>query len=236
MYKFIGKFAPLAIAVLGVVAVVSFASNARAAEQSVGIPSVTVRYADLNLNTAEGVEALYARLRAAAKKVCDQHEDDELVTVARQYHPIAAAALDLPLELARHVEHEILLVAPIDRGRSWIDAAVARVEHDHRQFAPGTRRPSSSIEVRGRGRKCREFDRARRRAPARPGAAGPDDRLPPARRHPRARPPQPAARQPVRRRRGRVRRDRRPPGSSCCPGLAAARTHSRPVPAATVPR
>ena len=68
MYKFIGKFAPLAIAVLGVVAVVSFASNARAAEQSVGIPSVTVRYADLNLNTAEGVEALYARLRAAAKR------------------------------------------------------------------------------------------------------------------------------------------------------------------------
>ena len=81
MYKFIGKFAPLAIAVLGVVAVVSFASNARAAEQSVGIPSVTVRYADLNLNTAEGVEALYARLRAAAKDVCDQHEGRALIDV-----------------------------------------------------------------------------------------------------------------------------------------------------------
>ena len=171
------------------------------------------------------------RCRALAMR---SRSGDELVAVARQHHPIAPAALDLPLELARHVEHEVLLVAPVDRGRSWIDAAVARVEHDHRQIAPG--RPRSSIEVRGRGRKCREVDRARRRAPARPGAAGPDDRLRPARRHPRARPPQPAARQPARRRRGGARRDRRPPGSSYCPCLVAARTRSRRAPAATAPR
>jgi UrcA family protein len=33
-------------------------------------PSVTVRYHDLNLSTAEGVASLYARIRYAADEVC----------------------------------------------------------------------------------------------------------------------------------------------------------------------
>jgi UrcA family protein len=80
MFKVIGKYA-LAIAAFSAVGAVSLGSNAQAAEQSAGVPTVTVRYADLNLNTAEGVEALYARLQAAAKKACSQHEGRALIDV-----------------------------------------------------------------------------------------------------------------------------------------------------------
>jgi UrcA family protein len=44
------------------------ASNARAGDEH----SETVKFADLNLSSAEGVEALYGRIHAAARRVCDQ--------------------------------------------------------------------------------------------------------------------------------------------------------------------
>jgi UrcA family protein len=78
MFKFIGKYAP-AIAAFAAVGAAAFGSTAQAAEQSAVVPSITVRYADLNLNTAEGVEALYARLRAAAQKVCGHEPERALV-------------------------------------------------------------------------------------------------------------------------------------------------------------
>jgi UrcA family protein len=78
MFKAIGKSA-LVVAAFGVFGAVSFGSDAQAAEQSAVVPSVTVRYADLNLNTAEGVEALYARLRAAARKACGPQPSRALV-------------------------------------------------------------------------------------------------------------------------------------------------------------
>jgi UrcA family protein len=78
MFKVIGKYA-LAIAASSVVGAVSFGPAAQSAEQSAVVPSVTVRYADLNLNTAEGVEALYARLRAAARKACGPQPSRALV-------------------------------------------------------------------------------------------------------------------------------------------------------------
>jgi UrcA family protein len=34
-------------------------------------PSKTVRYADLNIQTPEGAKVLYARIRSAARDVCD---------------------------------------------------------------------------------------------------------------------------------------------------------------------
>ncbi len=45
------------------------AANAYADDQ---VRSETVRFADLNLGTPAGVEALYGRIHAAAGRVCDQ--------------------------------------------------------------------------------------------------------------------------------------------------------------------
>ena len=45
------------------------ASNAYADDQ---VRSETVKFADLNLGTPAGVEALYGRVHAAARRVCDQ--------------------------------------------------------------------------------------------------------------------------------------------------------------------
>jgi UrcA family protein len=45
------------------------ASNARAGDDS---RSETVKFGDLNVNTQAGVEALYGRIHAAARHVCDQ--------------------------------------------------------------------------------------------------------------------------------------------------------------------
>ena len=45
------------------------ASNAYAGEQ---VRSETVKFADLNVNSQAGAEALYGRIHAAARRVCDQ--------------------------------------------------------------------------------------------------------------------------------------------------------------------
>jgi UrcA family protein len=50
-------------------ACVSVAFNAHADDQ---VRSETVKFADLNLSTPAGVEALYGRIHAAARRVCDQ--------------------------------------------------------------------------------------------------------------------------------------------------------------------
>ena len=69
MFKVIARYAP-AVAAFGVLTSGSFAVSAQRVERAGEMPSVTVRYADLNLNTPAGVEALYARLRAASRSVC----------------------------------------------------------------------------------------------------------------------------------------------------------------------
>jgi UrcA family protein len=51
------------------VACVLVAFNAHADEQ---VRSETVKFADLNLSAPAGVEALYGRIHAAARRVCDQ--------------------------------------------------------------------------------------------------------------------------------------------------------------------
>lgn len=50
-------------------ACVLVASNAHAGDQ---VRSETVKFADLNLGSPAGVEALYGRIHAAARRVCDQ--------------------------------------------------------------------------------------------------------------------------------------------------------------------
>ena len=46
------------------------AAGAHAAEPVTPVASQTVRYADLNLDTAAGAKALYQRIHAAAEQVC----------------------------------------------------------------------------------------------------------------------------------------------------------------------
>jgi len=50
-------------------ACVLVAFNAHAGDQ---VRSETVKFADLNLGTSAGVKALYARIHAAARRVCEQ--------------------------------------------------------------------------------------------------------------------------------------------------------------------
>jgi UrcA family protein len=96
MFGVIAKYAS-AVAAFGVLTTGSFAVNARSAERAVEIPSVTVRYTDLNLNTPAGVEALYARLRAAARDVCNVGERRPLnaaIAAKTCYRQVLGAAVD----------------------------------------------------------------------------------------------------------------------------------------------
>ncbi len=53
-----------------VAAGIALASSAAIAAPQTVTREVVVNYADLNLESAAGIEALYARLRAAARNVC----------------------------------------------------------------------------------------------------------------------------------------------------------------------
>ncbi|HEX4375966.1 MAG TPA: UrcA family protein [Steroidobacteraceae bacterium] len=55
---------------LAALTLASFAAAAGAAPSADAPPSTTVRYADLNLQSPEGVATLYRRLTAAASQVC----------------------------------------------------------------------------------------------------------------------------------------------------------------------
>jgi UrcA family protein len=95
MFEVIARYAP-AVAAFGVLATGSFQANA-SAERAPETPSVAVNYADLNINTPSGVEALYARLRAAAREVCNVGERrplNEVIEAKRCYRQTLAAAVD----------------------------------------------------------------------------------------------------------------------------------------------
>jgi len=106
MFKDIARYAP-AVAALGAL-ISSSVGVAAETESRVDIPSVTVRYADLDLNTPAGVGVLYSRLRAAARAVCNVDERRPLVeTMAakRCYDQVLGTAVDdarLPTLTALH--------------------------------------------------------------------------------------------------------------------------------------
>jgi UrcA family protein len=96
MFRVIARYAP-AVAAFGVLTTGSFDVNAQSVERATELPSVTVRYADLNLNTPAGVEELYARLRAAARQVCNVGDARALADVAASkecYRQVLGAAVD----------------------------------------------------------------------------------------------------------------------------------------------
>jgi UrcA family protein len=107
MFKVIAKYAP-ALAALGALTSGSFGVAAQTAERAAEIPSVTVRYADLNLNTPAGVEALYARLRAASRSVCNVGDGRALIDAMAAkscYRQVLGTAVDnakLPTLTALH--------------------------------------------------------------------------------------------------------------------------------------
>jgi UrcA family protein len=49
------------------------------ADESIGVSSKVVSYADLNLDSDVGAKALYSRIRSAAKLVCSGYSDRDLV-------------------------------------------------------------------------------------------------------------------------------------------------------------
>jgi len=54
-------------------------------------PSITVKFADLNLQTPAGVEALYKRIHSAATQVCDWGGSRNLSILAHERKCAAAA-------------------------------------------------------------------------------------------------------------------------------------------------
>jgi UrcA family protein len=80
------------------------ASSLQAAGAASGeIATVTVRYADLDLNTSEGIAALYERLQRAARNVCRYYDARGSLTDVRALRAcyeqaLAAAVGDVDLE------------------------------------------------------------------------------------------------------------------------------------------
>jgi UrcA family protein len=58
------------------------ASLTQAATPASEVPSVTVKYADLNLSTDEGTNRLYSRITSAARAVCEREGSRDLATFA----------------------------------------------------------------------------------------------------------------------------------------------------------
>ena len=77
-------------------ACVLLASHAYAADQG---PSETVKFADLNLSTQAGAEALYSRIHAAARRVCKQPSGLEraVIPCMTKAESEAIAKVDAPL-------------------------------------------------------------------------------------------------------------------------------------------
>jgi UrcA family protein len=93
------KFANPAIlgyAVAMALASVWVAANAHADEP---VRSETVKFADLNLGTSAGVEALYTRIHAAAWRLCEQPAGEEAATTTcmRRTESEAIGKVNVPL-------------------------------------------------------------------------------------------------------------------------------------------
>lgn len=95
MFRNIAKCAPAVVA-LGALTWGSLGVAAETVESVVNIANVTVRYADLDLNTSAGAEELYARLRTAARRVCNVAEARALGDAMRSkacYQQVLGAAV-----------------------------------------------------------------------------------------------------------------------------------------------
>ena len=102
------------LAVVGAFAALTVATTSFAGAPSADVPTVSVRYDDLNLSTSVGVNALYHRISVAARQVCPDVFSRDLAVVAAgdrcQANAVANAVRDLnnpqlALVHAAHVSH-----------------------------------------------------------------------------------------------------------------------------------
>jgi|SRR5882724_7332564 len=82
------SFAAVAIAAWAGVTSSSALADASQAE----IPQQTVSYADLNLNSTQGIAALYRRVHAAARQVCSYYDSRELALASRWRSCVTSAS------------------------------------------------------------------------------------------------------------------------------------------------
>jgi UrcA family protein len=107
MFRTIAKYAP-AVAAFGALTCGSLGMAAETVDRTVNIANVTVRYTDLDLNTAAGIDELYARLRAASRTVCNVGEGRSLAEAMQAkscYAQVLGMAVDdakLPTLAALH--------------------------------------------------------------------------------------------------------------------------------------
>jgi UrcA family protein len=79
----------------GLVALLSVCSVAvQAARADDSPPQVTVSYADLNLSSTQGAEALYRRIKSAAGEVCYPHDERNLAVMTLRRACIQKAISD----------------------------------------------------------------------------------------------------------------------------------------------
>lgn len=74
------------LAVAGAFAALAVTTGSFAAAPSDQPSTVTVRYGDLNLDTAAGVDTLYHRISSAARAVCHDENSRDLAIVAAVKH------------------------------------------------------------------------------------------------------------------------------------------------------
>jgi UrcA family protein len=70
------------LAAVAAVCLASVTISAHADEAANGVPTHTVRYSDLDINTRAGATVLYARIRIAAQQVCGDADSQQLVVSA----------------------------------------------------------------------------------------------------------------------------------------------------------
>ena len=97
-----GSRAPRAVSLAVVLACVFGASSAFADDQ---VRTETVKFQDLNVGSTAGVETLYGRIHAAAKRVCsesDRMQQQRASACAKKAEAQAVENLNLPLLTAYH--------------------------------------------------------------------------------------------------------------------------------------
>jgi UrcA family protein len=85
------------IKLLPVAAALALGGFAQGSTRTQDIPSIVVRYGDLNLNSVEGISKLHARLRGASQEVCSAL-DNRVLGLREQYDRCVSDALKRGVE------------------------------------------------------------------------------------------------------------------------------------------
>jgi len=103
------------LAVAGAFAALTVATTSFAAAPSVDPPAVSVRFDDLNLSTANGVNSLYRRISVAARQVCPDVSSRDLVVVAAAQR-CQATAVSRAVSKLNNPQLALVHAAHVSRG------------------------------------------------------------------------------------------------------------------------